>query len=59
MIIIHFVGVLMNIPFSSIQFPDPQSRYHSNQVTITGSVDGVFRAIIGQLVYVRSCDHHM
>ena len=30
--------------YLSIQFPDPQSRYLCNQVTVTGSVDGVFRA---------------
>ncbi|CAI8029150.1 Protein bicaudal C homolog 1-B [Geodia barretti] len=46
---------------TTIQFPDPQSRYQSNQVTITGSMDGVFRAreqLLGCLPVVLMFDVH-
>ena len=30
--------------FYRVQFPDPQSRYRSNQVTVTGTMEAAFKA---------------
>ena len=52
-----FPSLYLSLP--SIQFPDPQSRYQSNQVIVTGAVDGVFRAREQLLVGVWSHDLHV
>ena len=38
------VVTTIHISISSVQFPDPQSRYLSNQVTVNGSIDAIFNA---------------